>query len=84
MKITMVNSCFEGLIVTKHSVKSDLVYLTKVWGNAKFLAHPAFRPKMSLCHRVASVVCRLSSVHKSQEMLLLPQFLSDFNPVWFV
>ena len=25
-----------------------------------FLAHPAFRPKMSLCHRVASVVCCLS------------------------
>ena len=22
-----------------------------------FLAHPAFRPKMSLCHHVASVVC---------------------------
>ena len=27
---------------------------------ASFLAHPAFRPKMSLCHRVASVVCCLS------------------------
>ena len=24
------------------------------------------------------------SVHSSQEMLLLPQFLSDFNYVWFV
>ena len=34
-----------------------------------FLTHPAFRPKMSLCH-----VLRLSSVHNSQEMLLLPQF----------
>ena len=49
-----------------------------------FLADPAFRPKMSLCHRVASVVCCLSSVHNSQEMLLLPQFLFDFNSVWFV
>ena len=36
-----------------------------------FLAHPAFRPKMSWCHCVASVVCCLSSVHNSQEMLLL-------------
>ena len=24
------------------------------------------------------------SVHNSQEMLLLPQFLSDFHSVWFV
>ena len=47
--------------------------------SSELLAHPAFRPKMSLCHRVASVVCCLSSVHNSQEMLLLPQFLSDFN-----
>ena len=50
----------------------------------QFLAHPAFRPKMGLCHRVASVVCCLSSVQNSQEMLLLPQFLSDFISVWFV
>ena len=50
----------------------------------RFLAHPAFRLKMSLCHRFASVVCCLSSVHNSQEMLLFPQFLSDFNSVWFV
>ena len=47
-----------------------------------FLAHPAFRPKMSLCHRVASVVSRLCN--NSQEMLLLPQFFSDFNYVRFV
>ena len=99
------------------------------------LAHSAFRPKMSLCHRVASVLCCLSTIHKkcffslnyypisilfglferawvcasnilkdfrnfnyyltydliktqlgysvhnSQEMLLLPKFLSDFNSV---
>ena len=31
-----------------------------------------------------AIVLRLSSVHNSQEMLLLPQFLSDFNFVWFV
>ena len=47
------------------------------------LAHPAFRPKVSLCHRVASVVCCLSYVHHSREMLLLPQFLLYFNSVWF-
>ena len=27
-------------------------------------AHPAFRPNMSLCHRVASVVYCLSTIHK--------------------
>ena len=32
------------------------------------LAHRAFKPKMSLCHRVASVVCRVLSIHNSQEM----------------
>ena len=26
----------------------------------------------------------MHSVHNSQEMFLLPQFLSDFNSVWFV
>ena len=35
--------------------------------------------EMSLCYRVA-----LLSVHNLQEMLLLPQFLSNFNSVWFV
>ena len=33
------------------------------------LSHPAFMPKLSLCHH-------LSSVHNLQEMLL-PQFLAD-------
>ena len=31
---------------------------------AEFIAHPAFRPMMSLCHRVLSVVCRQSTIHK--------------------
>ena len=30
----------------------------------------------------ACVICCLSSVHNSQEMLLLPQFSLDFNFVW--
>ena len=46
----------------------------------QFLARPAFKPKMSLY----SIVLRLLSVHNSQEMLLLPPFLSDFNSVWLV
>ena len=31
----------------------------------------------------SAIVLRLSSIHNSQEMLL-PQFLSDLNSVWFV
>ena len=43
--------------------------LSKYWAGQYslglfLLAHPAFRPKMSLCHRVASVVCCLSTIHK--------------------
>ena len=60
-------------------VSSVLVFLAHLI--KCFLAHPAFRPKMSFYHHVASVVCRLSSIHNSQEMLLLPQFLFDFNYV---
>ena len=50
------------------------------------LADPAFRPRWAyaivLC--LSCCVCCLASAHNSQEMLLLPQFLSDFNSVWFV
>ena len=57
---------------------SNVCFYTRIVIWLPFSAHPAFRPKLSLiCHRV-------SSVHNFQEMFLLPQFLSDFNSVWFV
>ena len=47
-----------------------------------FLVHPSFKPRVSLWHRVSSVVRRLPSVHNSQEMLLSSQFLALIL-VWF-
>ena len=61
----------------KDSVLSPIFYYTVI-------VQKYVLAKMSLCHSVASVVCCLSSVHNSQEMLLLPQFLSDYNSAWFV
>ena len=49
-----------------------------------FLVHPTLiglRWAYAIVLRLSSVVCCLSSVHNSQD---LPQFLSDFNSVWFV
>ena len=45
------------------------------------LANPAF---IGPIDELNAIVLRLSSVHNSQEMLLLPQFSSDFNYVWIV
>ena len=42
-----------------------------------FLAHPACRPKMSLCH---CVVCPQFTRNASPSILIL----SDFNSVWFI
>ena len=39
-------------------------------------AHPAF---IGPIYELNAIVLRLLSVHNSQEMLLLPQFSSDFN-----
>ena len=36
-----------------------------------FLAHPAFRPKMSLCHRAASVVCPQFTKNASPPSILI-------------
>ena len=44
-------------------------------------AHPVF---ITPIDELNAIVLRLSSVHNSQEMLLLPQFSSDFNFVWIV
>ena len=44
-------------------------------------AHPAF---IGPIDELNVIVLRLSSVHNSQEMLLLPQFSSDFNFVCIV
>ena len=44
-------------------------------------AHPAF---IGPIDELNAIVLRLSSVHNSQEMLLLPHFSSDFNFVWIV
>ena len=44
-------------------------------------AHPAF---IGPIDELNAIVLRLSSVHNSQEMLLSPQFSSDFNFVWIV
>ena len=44
-------------------------------------AHPAF---IGPIDELNAIVLRLSSVHKSQEILLLPQFSSDLNFVWIV
>ena len=44
-------------------------------------AHPAFIWPID---ELNVIVLRLSSVHNPQEMLLLPQFSSDFIFVWIV
>ena len=44
-------------------------------------AHPAF---IGPIDELNAIVLRLSSVHNLQEMLLPPQFSSDFNFVWIV
>ena len=51
-----------------------------------FFAHPAFRPKMSLCHRVASVVCPQITRNASPHSVLIRfQFslvcLKELGPV---
>ena len=38
---------------------------------AIFLVHPAFRPEMSFCHRVASVVCTQFTRNASSPSILI-------------
>ena len=62
----------------------------KITWSCPFLAHPVFRPKMSLCYRMSSlvsVVCCLSSVHNASPPSILIRFqfcfvcLKEFVPV---
>ena len=57
-----------GLILAAlplHAMKNIIDYFQNNFTpHFQLLAHPAFRPQMSLCHRVASVVCCLSTIHK--------------------
>ena len=66
------------MLVCKGIFNNMVVILKKIKTNTgvaitHFLAHPAFKPKMSLCHCVASVVCRLLSV-------ICPQFTRNASP----